>query len=121
MAHRYTTDVFDGKHRSVCPASVIAETAAGASRRYKAEGLKITHIARWIDDLLKCPNIAWKTVDRNFAYEAAMVGASHGLRGMDALIAATAIYYDLPIVTEDAEFSRLAPSVSIIRLRDLYS
>ncbi len=71
------------------------------------------------DVLKRCPYIAWKNVDRLFAEEALLIGWYYGLRGMDALVAATALYYGIPILTEDKEFKRIGQITTVLSLRDI--
>jgi predicted nucleic acid-binding protein len=120
LAFQFTLDVLNQKHSAISPFSAYVEVVSGLRRRM-APAADARHGAlKWGERLLGAPSISWKTIDRPFAMEAAHVGARHALRGMDALIAATDVYFGIPLLTEDAEFLRLDPSVQIVRLRDLY-
>lgn len=117
-ALNFVNRILVGEHRSVAPVSVFVEIASAAGRRLKDKKRHIAEVEEYLQVLRASPDVRWQSLDLATANEAAAVGLTHGLRGMDAFVAATAIMYNLPLLTEDHEFQRVADVVTVLSLQD---
>lgn len=99
----------------------MPEIACSISRRLAQTGWDQSFSIAWCDTLLGCPFISWKLMDRRFYRDAAFLGFAHGLRGMDAIVAALAAFYDVPLVTDDKEFQRVGSVIKVLALNDVVS
>jgi len=111
--------VFIGAHQVVAPVSSITEVICAIARRSAQAGLDDQVSLAWGERIATSPFVSLKQIDRAFAREAAFCGRIHGLRGMDAFVAATALYYNVPLLCEDSEFQRLSTVLTILRLGDV--
>ena len=99
--------------------SVLTEVVCATARRCKRYRLNTSVARQWGDRLQSSSSISWQNIDLEFARKAAFYGQSHGLRGMDAMVAATAFHFGLPILAEDSDFDVLKPFLKVYRLSDL--
>ena len=118
-ASMFLLDMFAGLHQVAVPATVLTEIVCATARRCKEYGIDPNRAVEYGESLRSCPNIVWKTVDQAFAREAAICGRMFGLRGMDALVASTALYYGVPLLASDGDFRVLEPSVYVMTLMEL--
>lgn len=91
--------VVGGLHRAVEPLIVLLEVVA-AIRRRTASGRLASRIER---DLLTLPNVQFVELDRIRATGPAEAASLTGLRGMDAIVVATAQEFGSTLVTLDIE------------------
>jgi predicted nucleic acid-binding protein len=118
-AVQFVDGVLAGQHRALAPATVYVEIAAALSRRYRGFGQGIAPVDSLLAVIRKNPHVRWQTLDLEFASDAASVGASHAMKGMDAIVVTTALYFDLPLLTEDRDFERAADVVTVLSLKDV--
>jgi|GEM_PF-1740867 len=118
-ASEFVRDVLAGLHQVAAPASVLTEVVCACARRCRQYGIDRNYAVEYGNKLRACPYIVWKTVDVNLAYEAAVCGRIHGLRGMDALVAATAFHYGVPLLASDNDFRVLEPALYVFNLREM--
>jgi predicted nucleic acid-binding protein len=118
-AARVVADVVSKQYRVILPSIALTEIVSSITRR--AKDANVPHSAGMVlgEKLIRNPNIAWKTVDKAFAYEASVCAATHGLKTGDSIFAATAIFYGIPLLTEDKEFQNVVDVVSVLSLRDI--
>lgn len=121
LAHEFYRGVSSGKNHAVVPCTAMPEISCSISRRLAQTGWDQSFSIAWCDTLLSCPFITWKLMDRRFYRDAAFLGFAHGLRGMDAIMAALAVFYDVPLVTDDKEFQRAADVLTVLSLQDVQS
>jgi PIN domain nuclease of toxin-antitoxin system len=69
-------------------------------------------VARWITEALALPRVALVPLSVEIAVEAAQLSPLHGDPG-DRIIAATALYLDVPLVTKDRRLRSYAGLVSV--------
>jgi PIN domain nuclease of toxin-antitoxin system len=69
-------------------------------------------LARWITEALALPRVALVPLSVEIAEEAAQPSALHGDPG-DRIIAATALYLDVPLATKDRRLRSYAGLVSV--------
>lgn len=119
LADQFVLDAVQGEHRIVVPTIFINEVICSLSRRFAEFERDRNFLEDVAETIWNSSVFSWKTVDRQLAREAAVCGRLYRLRGMDAIFAATALYYQLPLLTEDKEFSRTTEVIRILRLKDI--
>jgi predicted nucleic acid-binding protein len=92
------------RHQVVLPTAALTEIVSATSRRGSQVGLPPSAALRFGDKLARNPDIAWKNIDKSFAFEASACAVSHGLRGMDAIFAATATFTEYPYSLKTKNF-----------------
>lgn len=115
----FANELFIGKRRIVVPVILTVEVLSSLSRRFLDAGLDIDSLEDVKREIDGSPFISWKIIDRAFAQEAAHIGMKHRLRGMDAIFAATAIQYKLPLSTEDKAFKKANLPIPVYGLADV--
>lgn len=114
-ARHVVSQIFAGEHKVILPYSVLTETICKLSNIFTGSGKDPDLAVAFGDALFIDPNIEWVEITRSFAYDAAMFGRLHRLRGMDALIAYTALRFNCELLTSDNDFFKSASKVIKIR------
>ena len=107
-AKYFVVQVLRSEHSIVLPYSVLTETVCKISNILIGNGKNPDIAVEFGDTLFSDANIKWVEIDRSFAYDAAMFGRLHRLRGMDALIAYTALKFNCELFTADNDFFKSA-------------
>jgi predicted nucleic acid-binding protein len=107
--------VLDGEHQVYLPCTGLVEIVCKLSNILIGHGKNPDNAIDLGDALFIDENIKWIAVDREFAYSATMFGRLHRLRGMDALLAYTALKCNCELLTADGDFFKSASKVLKIR------
>lgn len=90
---------FVRKELLAAPVLLLAEVAGAISRRTRSGELGRQAIAH----LLRRPNLRLVSIDARLGEEAARLAANLQLRGADAVYAALALHFKIPLVTWDSD------------------
>lgn len=118
-SRKLVDNVLTGHHQVILPYVVLTEVVCRIALRLKGNSQASEIAVRWGEQVLRMRNIYWKPIDRLFAYEAALFGQKHGLRGMDALIAFAALHNNCELLTEDEDFQAVANIIKVKALSDV--
>jgi predicted nucleic acid-binding protein len=114
-AEHVLRQIFAGEHQVYMPFTALTEVVCKLSNILLGHG-KDPDLAVSFGDLLPMESsINWVSVDREFAYDAAMFGRLHRLRGMDALYAYTAFKFNCELLTTDNDFFKSANKAIKVR------
>ncbi|HRA54275.1 MAG TPA: type II toxin-antitoxin system VapC family toxin [Thermoflexales bacterium] len=92
------------------PAIVVLEVTCALARRLRRVG-PADEAARW---LRAYPALQLHPIDEGLLDQALTLGSERGLRGMDALYAATAVLMDASLISWDSELIQRAGALSPI-------
>lgn len=99
--------IFDGQARAMMPCSVLVEVVAAVRRRTGSEAtaLEVQEILRTTQGM------TFLDIIQPMAQDASQIAATHGLRGMDALVVQVAKSFGAQLFTFDAEMASKAAAI----------
>ena len=118
----FDTDIFVWHFRGVPEATKLLdreESIAISIVTYMEllQGARNKREIKTIRELLRDLNTSVLPLSENIGYRAAIYienyALSHGIRAVDAMIAATAVVYDLPLYSSNAKHLRMIPDLDL--------
>jgi len=98
-SRRWLEGCYVRKELLAAPVLLLAEVAGAISRRTRAPDLG----RQAVEGLLEIPNLRLVSIDPLLAEKAAFLAADLQLRGADAVYAALAHHFKIPLITWDAD------------------
>ena len=112
----YVDRIIRGGIRIALPYPALTEIVCRLAANFRNEKKDPEDAATMGRQLHREPNIEWIAADADFCVQATALGVRHRLRGMDAIVAHTAIYFRCELVTYDTDFLN-SSIASVIRVR----